>query len=172
MELIPSWVAANCGATQELHKSPSLVLKQSQIDPVHTTPSYLSKINFNIIHRINVLVFVVVSFLLAFPPKSYMQSSPPCMLYAPPISFLTWSLKLYLARSSSYEASHYEILSNIWSLHPSSVQIFPSAPCSETPSVYVPPLMSETKFHTHTEIRVKCTGGIGRKCPANANVCW
>jgi hypothetical protein len=31
------------------------------------------------------------------------------------------------------------------------VQIFSSAPCSQTPSVYVHPLMLETKFRAHTE---------------------
>jgi hypothetical protein len=58
MELSPSWEAASCAATQEIpsnlwnrkvhyrvHKSPPLV----PINSVHTTPSYLSKIHFNII---------------------------------------------------------------------------------------------------------------------------
>jgi hypothetical protein len=59
MELNPSWEAANCAATQELpnilrkpkvhyrvHKIPRLVPIVSQINPVHTIPSYLSKFHF------------------------------------------------------------------------------------------------------------------------------
>jgi hypothetical protein len=63
MELSRSWGSASYAATQELpsilwnrkvycrvHKSPPLVPILSHISLVHTTPSYLSKIHFNIIH--------------------------------------------------------------------------------------------------------------------------
>jgi hypothetical protein len=61
--LSPSWEAASCAAARELpsilwnqkiyyhvHKSHPLVPILSQINPVHTTPSYLFKIHLNIIH--------------------------------------------------------------------------------------------------------------------------
>jgi hypothetical protein len=62
MELSPSLEASGCAATQELlnilwnlkvhyrvHKSPLLVPIPRQINVVHTTPSYLSKMHFNIV---------------------------------------------------------------------------------------------------------------------------
>jgi hypothetical protein len=103
-ELSPSWEAANYADTQEVpsilkkvhhrvHKSPPLVFILSQSDPVHTIPSYLSKDLFQYCPPTYVLVFLVGSSLLAFPPISYMHySSPPFVLHAQPISSsLTWS---------------------------------------------------------------------------------
>jgi hypothetical protein len=50
-----------------------------------------------------------------------------------------------------WSSSHYAVFSSLSSLHLSSDQIFSSASFSQTPSIYVPPLMSETKCRTHTE---------------------
>jgi hypothetical protein len=103
------------------------------------------------------------------------------MLHGPPIpSSSTWLFHLYLAKSTNHVVPCYAIFFIHPSSHPSSVQISSSAPCSQTPSVYliplycillriyhywyinlsivpsvyVPPLMSETKFHTHTDLKV------------------
>lgn len=43
---------------------------------------------------------------------------------------------LYLAKNTSNKAPHYAIFSNLLLLHPFWVQIFSSAPASQTPSVY------------------------------------
>jgi hypothetical protein len=69
MELSPSWQAASCAATHELlsilwnpevhyrvYKIPPLVSTTSQSSPVNTTPSYLSKINFNIVTCMSVTI--------------------------------------------------------------------------------------------------------------------
>jgi hypothetical protein len=85
MELSPSWEAAKFAATQELpsilwnpivhyrvHKSPPLVFILSQIDPVHTTLSYLSKIHFNIVHPLH----------LGLPSDLCLSGFPTNILYA------------------------------------------------------------------------------------------
>jgi hypothetical protein len=100
----------------------------------------------------------VVSFPLAFLPITYtLSSSSPFVLHAPPISSsFTLSFQLYLAKSTNYEAPHYAVSSTLPSLLTPLVQIF-SAPYSQTTSVCVSPLMSETNFHSIQNSRQNCS---------------
>jgi hypothetical protein len=56
-----------------------------------------------------------------------------------------------MVKGASYDAPQYVAFSTLLLCHPSSVHIFFLASYSQTPSVSVPPLMSETKFITYTE---------------------
>jgi hypothetical protein len=53
--------------------------------------------------------------------------------------------------STKFEVPHCATFSILLLLNPSLGQIFSLEPCSQTPSVYAFPSVSETKFHTHTK---------------------
>jgi hypothetical protein len=50
---------------------------------------------------------------------------------------------------------HYVVISGHLLFLPSEVQIFPSAPCSQPSSIFLLPLIRETKIHTISDLEVK-----------------
>jgi hypothetical protein len=71
------------------------------------------------------------------------------------LTVLDFIALIIFGEKQNNEAPHYAVFFIPLSLPPSWVQIFPSALCSQTPSVYIPPLMSESKFNTHTKVQAK-----------------
>jgi hypothetical protein len=98
------------------HKSPPPIVLLSHIEPVHVTTSYLRSILILSTH----LRFGLPSGL--FPSGFLIDilhafSFAPLVLHALPISSsLILSFWLYLEKSTSYEAPHYAVFSNLLSL--------------------------------------------------------
>jgi hypothetical protein len=100
-----------------------------------------------------VLVFVVVSFpwlrtnelrvVLCYPIGAT------CLAHLILIDLI---IVIILAKSSSYEASHYAAFSNVPSPFPSLVQIFSSASCSQTLLVCVPPIRHQISHPYRTTV--------------------
>jgi hypothetical protein len=112
--------------------------------------------SFLILSIIHVLVFQILSFLLAFPQKSYMNYASPHSCYVPCPSNPHW------LDHSNYTWWRIQVMKLlIIKFSPTSCHLIPlrskysSAPCSQTPSVCVPPLTSDTKVHAHTESLLK-----------------
>ena len=134
------------------HKSPQPVSIFGQPNPVHIPTSNILEIHPNIIHP-STPRCPQWSLSFWFPHQDPIH--PPPHPYAPhtqPISFFSiLSPAQYWVRSTNHLAPRYAISSIPPLPHPSSVQIFSSTPCSQTPSTSFPAAMSATKFHTHTK---------------------
>jgi hypothetical protein len=77
-----------------------------------------------------------------------------CVTFTTHLFILHLITLYYLEKATNYEDPHYAVFSSLMLLPPFSVQIFSSAPFSQTPST-VSHNVSETKFHTPTKQQVK-----------------
>lgn len=96
-------------------------------------------------------------FLLAFPPTPCMQSFSPHTCYMPCLSHppsLDHSNYIWQRVHIMYLIMQFSPTSYYYLIH-LTIPIFSSAPFSQTLSVHVLPLISKTKFHTHSKLHAK-----------------
>jgi hypothetical protein len=128
----------NPKALYHIHNSSPPVPILSQANSVHTTISSLQDAS-SYYSPTYVLVFLVVSFPLAFLPTTYTRSSCPA-------HFIFLNCVILITLGKVWKSQNSSLCNFLHSPVTSSL-----APCSQTPWVHLLPLMSETKFHNHTE---------------------
>ena len=142
----PSWEANWFAASQEIprisrnlkvhyrtHKRPPPVFILGQPNPVHTPTSHLLEIRPNIIHP-STPRSPQWSPSLRFPQQDPIHPSLLTHTYHMPSPSHSSRFNQYLVRSTNHLALRFTISSIPPLPRPSSVQIFSSTPCSQTPS--------------------------------------
>jgi hypothetical protein len=164
MELSPSWETVSCAAIQEHPRSFWNTKVHWFIRAHHWSLSWTRSIQSIPPHPISLKCILILSTHLHLSLSFWLSHQYPiciplhshscymfCPSHSPWLDHSNWRsvqvMKLIIMQFSS--------TSNLLSLHISSIQIFSSATYSETLPVYVPPLVSETMFHTHIEPEAK-----------------
>jgi hypothetical protein len=132
-------------------KAPALVPILRQLNLVSTTPSYISKIHFNIMQsriRHNSGLFpsgFPTNILYTFLSYPFRTTYPAHLAILDLIILIILGEEYKLWSSSLCSFLQPPVTSSF------SVQIFSSAPCSQTPSDCVPNLLSRDQVSNHTE---------------------
>jgi len=169
MEQSPSWEPNQFAASQEIpsilwnpkvhyhiHKCLPTVSMLSQLDSVHTPTSHFLKIHLDIILP-STPGSPQWSLSARFPHQNPVHAIPIPLSATCPAHLILLDFTTHTILGEEYRTLSSSLCSFLLSPvpHPSSAQILFSTPYSQTPSAYVPPSRSATKFHTHTKQQAK-----------------
>jgi hypothetical protein len=126
--------------------------------PIHSTPHHIISSRSILISFTHLFVGLPSGlFHSGFPTNNlYMFVFTPICATCPAHIILRDLINvIILAKGKNHDAPRYAVFSALASPYSSSVRMSSSAPCSQTSSVYIPPLMSEIKFHINIEPQAK-----------------